>query len=272
MKSFEVLCVTMNQTDFSKINTMNIHSNVTFSNQANDVGYSEFEFEGHLARMITTNTKGVGKNRNEGLIYANADICLFADDDIIYVDDLESIILREFERFPKADIIVFNLNTDSNVREQIVCKETHRHRRFERMPWGAVRIAFRLNSVRKANLWFNTLFGGGCVFPSGEDSMWLLEAKRKGLTFYVSKETIGSVSFDTSTWFTGYDERFFFGKGAYCESAHKFLTIIWELYYVWRYRKKGELSIRNKLRWVRNGGKGYRQMCSYEKFIVKVCK
>ncbi len=34
MLSFEVLCVTMNQNDFSKIKEMNINSDVVFANQA----------------------------------------------------------------------------------------------------------------------------------------------------------------------------------------------------------------------------------------------
>ena len=144
MKKFEILCVTMGQTDFSKISEMNVHSNIVFANQAGEVSYSDFEFEGHLARMVTTNTRGVGKNRNIGLIYANADICLFADDDVTYVDNLEDIVLSEFELCPKADIIVFNLNTDSKERKQISYTKTRKHGKFERMPWGAVRIAFRL--------------------------------------------------------------------------------------------------------------------------------
>ena len=49
MKKFEILCVTMGQTDFSKISEMNVHSNIVFANQAGEVSYSDFEFEGHLA-------------------------------------------------------------------------------------------------------------------------------------------------------------------------------------------------------------------------------
>ena len=110
-----------------------------------------------------------------------------------YVDNLEEIVLREFDTHPDANVFVFNLETDGD-RKQKKYDQTRKCGKFERMPWGGCRIAVRLNSVRKANVWFTTLFGGGCIFPSGEDSMWLLDAKRKGLTFYVSKETIGTES------------------------------------------------------------------------------
>ena len=95
MSTFEILCVTMNQKDFSKIEEMNIHSNVVFANQANNVCYCEKEFNGSKAKMITTNTRGVGINRNIALMYANADICLFADDDVTYVNNVFEIYLPD---------------------------------------------------------------------------------------------------------------------------------------------------------------------------------
>lgn len=134
------------------------------------------------------------------------------------------------------------------------------------MPWGAVRVAFRLNSVRKANLWFTTLFGGGCLYPSGEDSMWLREAKRKGLTFYISKETIGKVDMSESSWFTGYDEKFFFGKGAVCAAMYDQMAGLWGLYYLLRYRNYGNLSITEKAKWMKRGRDGYVQTRCYETF------
>lgn len=135
------------------------------------------------------------------------------------------------------------------------------------MPWGAVRVAFRRSSIQKANIWFTTLFGGGCVFPSGEDSMWLREAKRKGLRFYVSKETIGEVDMTESSWFTGYNEKFFFGKGAICAAMYGRMAGLWSVYYLLRYGKKGKPSIAQKAKWMRRGREGYRNMRSFSDMI-----
>ncbi len=249
----------MHQNDFSKIRQMNIHSDVVFANQADRTSYNEFEFEGHKAKMITTATRGVGKNRNLGLIYACGDICLFADDDVTYRDDLEEIVLREFENCPKADVIIFHLDTDDENRPQRGYPKTRRHRRFEKMPWGGCRIAFRLEAVRKANLWFTTLFGGGCIFPSGEDSIWLTDAKRAGIKFYVSSKTIGKVSFLESSWFTGADEKYFCGKGAFYQAVHPRTKGIWMLYFAIR-TAKGNLSFNEKIRYMKLGAKEYREM------------
>jgi len=262
MKRFEILCVTMHQKDFSKLSEMNIHSDVIFANQSDETSYQEKEINGHLAKMITTTTRGVGKNRNIALTYADADIVLFSDDDVIYNDDAETLILDEFNAHPDADVIVFHFSSNSTERKQRTYPKTRKHRKFERMPWGVVRIAVRLNAQKKANLWFSTLFGGGCIFPSGEDSMWLTDAKRAGLTFYVSKETIGKVSFESSSWYTGVDEKYYYGKGAFYQAVHPRAKYLWMLYFALR-TKSPTLSFKNKIKWMKAGARGYRKMQPY---------
>lgn len=267
MSRFQILCVTMNQHDFGKVKTMNIHSDVIFANQSDCVKYSEECADGHIARMITTNTKGVGINRNICLMYADADFCLFADDDVTYYDDVESVIVSEFEANPKADIMVFHLESDDPVRKQIKYSRTRRVSYFERMPWGGVRIAFRLSSIKRANIWFTTLFGGGCLFPSGEDSMWLKDAKHKGLCIYVSDKTVGKVSFDSSTWFTGRNEKYYYGQGAFCKATHRYLWRLWIMYYALRTMNNSKLSFGNRIKWLNNGVYGYNHNISYDSYV-----
>ena len=113
----------MHQKDFSKIQKMNIRSDVVFANQADTTAFAECEFEGHRARMITTQTRGVGVNRNLGLMYAEGDICLFADDDVTYHDDMKERVLAEFAAHPDADIMVFHLDTASE-RKQVKYSRT----------------------------------------------------------------------------------------------------------------------------------------------------
>lgn len=257
MNNFEVLCVTMNQKNFSNLKKMNIHSNVVFANQCDRTSYEECEFSGNKAKMISTQTRGVGINRNISLMYATADICLLSDDDVVYNNDYKDIVLKEFEAHPDADIFIFHFDTDSE-RKQIKYKKTKKYRKYNRMPWGAIRIAFRLMSIKKANINFTTLFGGGCIFPSGEDSMWLLEAKRKGLRIYVSKETIGKVYFEKSTWFTGINESFFQGKGAFYAAVHPYTKYIWMAYFA--LRTKGELSIIEKFNFMLLGNKKFKEL------------
>ena len=258
MQRFQILCTTMGQSDFSKIEKMNIHSDVIFTNQADETSSKEIEFEGHRARMITTDTRGVGINRNLGLMYADAEICLFADDDVTYDSEMEKRVLKEFDDHPDADLIIFNLDSGDGPRKQTVNTETRKCGPMSRMPYGACRIAFRLASVRKANVWFTTLFGGGCKYPSGEDSMWLENARKKHLKVYVSKEYLGRVSFEDSTWFTGRDEKYFFGRGAYYQAVHPKMLYLWMLYFALRVRTNCKLTFSQKIKWMNRGSQGYK--------------
>ena len=267
MSKFEILCVTMNQKDFSKIKEMNIHSDVVFANQCDHTSFEEITFEGHKAKMLSTETRGVGINRNIALMYATADICLFADDDVVYRDNVEELVESEFDAYPDAYVFIFHLDTMDSVRKQKKYKKTRKCGFLERMPWGGVRIAFRLDSVRKANLWFTTLFGGGCIFPSGEDSMWLTDAKKKGLRFYVSKETIGTVSFEQSSWFSGANDAYYYGKGAFYAAVHDRFFWLWAVYFVIRTKKGTKLSPKQAIRMMMLGRNGYHQMKGYKEFV-----
>lgn len=264
----------MHQKDFSKIDEMNIHADIVFANQCDRTAYEELKFDGYNAKMISTATRGVGVNRNIALTYASADICLMADDDVKYYDDAKEKVLAEFERHPDADVIVFDFKSTDPTRESVSYTKTHRYSKLNpRTPWGAIRIAFRLNSVRKANVWFTTLFGGGCIFPSGEDSMWIKGLRKAGLTFYVSKETIGTVSYETSTWFTGYDEKYYYGVGAYYQAYNKRFIHLKYLYTIYRTRFHTEVSRLDKIRWMSHGKKGYKLLLSYDEYKSKLsCK
>ena len=267
MSSFQILCVTMFQTDFSKIKEMNIHSDIIYSNQCEINDDETIVFNNHKARMISTNTRGVGINRNFTLQYADADICLLADDDIVYLDDVEQKVVKEFELHPDADVMFFHLNSSDPSRSVKKPERTVRLNKWSRLPWGGAHIAFRLKSVRKANVWFTTLFGGGCVFPSGEDSIWLLEARKKGLVFYSSKETIGYVDMSNSSWYSGADERYYYGKGAMYECIKKHPMFLWELYFALRTRNKTALSVREQITWMEKGREGFRKLLSYKDYI-----
>lgn len=269
MAKLEILCVTMHQTDFSKVSEMNIRSSVVFANQCDRTAYEEKQFDGFTAKMISTETRGVGINRNLALAYASGDICLLADDDVVYEDDMERRVCAEFDAHPDADVMIFHLSSTDPKRKQISYPKTKKCGRFARMPWGGVRTAFRLSALRRANVHFTTLFGGGCLFPSGEDSMFLSDMKRAGLRFYVSCETIGTVKMDESTWFTGYDEKFYFAKGAFYAATKARRFGLWMQYFALRTRHFGKLSSREKKKWMRHGRRAYREMLSFADYKEK---
>ena len=86
----QVLVAAMNQKmqDYSLLDKMNIHSDVIVGNQCNYNSIEAFEYNGYRAIYLNFKERGVGLNRNNALMRATGDICLFADDDIsIYPKD-----------------------------------------------------------------------------------------------------------------------------------------------------------------------------------------
>lgn len=262
MSKLEILCTTMNQRDFSLIDKMNIQCDVVFSNQANHVGYDELESENFRAKMISTHTRGVGKNRNISLTYAEGDILLFADDDMKYVNGYTKLIEDEFERFSDADVIIFNITSNDAKRPQLQNRISKRLHILSKMPYGAPRIAIRRSSWEKSNVWFTPLFGGGAKYTSGEDSLFLQGVKNKGLHIYVSNKTIGEVDMSTSSWFSGRNEEYFFNKGAYCKAVHPYLFWVWKFYYC--ICIKTYMSILNRMKCFDRGIHAYMSGTSFE--------
>jgi hypothetical protein len=119
----------------------------------------------------------------------------------------------------------------------------------------------------KTNTWFTPLLGGGCIFPCGEDSLWVLDMKRKGMTIYVSEHTIGKVSFETSTWFNPeWKEDYYYGQGAGIQASYPKTAGLWMLYTVWRTRNNKLITNSEKFRWMKNGRDGYNRVLSFEDY------
>lgn len=97
------------------------------------------------------------------------------------------------------------------------------------MKYGAVRIAVRTQKLRQANIYYSLLFGGGAMYSSGEDSLFIAECIRKGLRVYTNPTLIGHVSQEKSTWFKGYTNKYFIDKGVLFASLSK----RWENSYVY---------------------------------------
>lgn len=269
MSKFEVLCVTMKQEDFSLCEKMNIESDIVFANQTNEFRVEESEFNGFRARMISTRTKGVGINRNISLLSAEADFCLFADDDIVFRKDYALKIIKEFEKNPKADVIIFNIgcSTPDFGRMPTVTKKTKRLHKLSKNPYGAPRIAFRLSSIRKSGIVFSHFFGGGSIYPSGEDTIWIRAILNSGLRIYLSPIFIGDISYEQSSWYNADIEKKLYGYGAML-CAQK--ISLWPLY---MFRKIIQSSKQIKLiaayRFITSGYNGYKTLMSYDDYIKK---
>lgn len=211
----QVLAVTMHQNDHSLLNKMRISSDALIGNQADRFEKESFQYEGKKITWYTWDERGVGLNRNNLLMRADADIVLFADDDVVYEEGYQETVLRAFEQHPEADVILFNVVPLPESINPCLITKWHRVRWYNCLKYGAVRVAARLNKLRQSNINFTLLFGGGAKYSSGEDSIFMMDCLRSGLKVYGYPAKIGCVYFNTSSWFQGFTEKYFMDKGVF---------------------------------------------------------
>lgn len=209
----QVLISTMHQTDHSLLDKMNIQSDAIVINQCDRNEIEEFEYKGHHIQWMSLKERGVGLSRNTALMRADADIVLFADDDVIYDDGYEKKVIDNFKKYEKKDLLIFRIESMNKERPTKKEKKDHNLSWFNSMRYGAVRIAIRTAAIRKANVFYSLLFGGGAKYQSGEDTLFIQQCLRKGLKAASVQEVLGVVEQQESTWFKGCNEKYFYDKG-----------------------------------------------------------
>lgn len=216
----QVLVATMNQKDYSLLDKMNIKSDVIVGNQCEKNLIEYFEYNGHSSVYLNFNERGVGLNRNNALMRATGDICLFADDDMIYTDDYVEKVVAAFEKYSDADVIIFNL-IEQNPKRYIINK-TEKVGFLNYLRYGTARVAVRLKSIKENAIYFNQCFGGGTEHCHGEDSLFLTECLKKGLKIYAVPQYIAELTEErASTWDKGYDEKYLKDQGALYNAISK---------------------------------------------------
>ena len=259
----EVLLATMDQMDDSVLDTTGICSDVIVCNQnVAKTDYRKYIKNGHNVRWYDFQERGVGLNRNNALLRATADICLLADDDVVYEEGYEKIVLDAFENHPEADMILFNIySADGKKRSN--AQKSMRVRLNNCGRYGAVRLAFRRLSVIKNAISFNQLFGGGCMFTAGEDIIFLRTCIKKGLHVIAVPDCILRLTDQRpSTWFSGHNQKFYedFGSGYYCHFGN--LAAVATFVQLIRRRKKllGDYSFWEAWKHARTGIRKYKNL------------
>lgn len=214
---------------------MNISSDAIIINQGEAFSYEEFERKGHTVRAYSFRERGVGLSRNNALLRADKTICLFSDEDIVYVNDYERLVLEEFRKNPKADMIVFNIDVAPSRRTYHI-DSYGRVRIYNSGRYPTYSFAARVDKLHRHNLTFSLLFGGGAKYSNGEDSLFIREALRKGLKIYKAPVTLGRETERESTWFHGYHEKFFFDRGVLYYHLYGRLAALIALRFLWKHK------------------------------------
>lgn len=257
----------MNEKDLSIVEKANIHSDVLIVNQTNHNNYEEHEREFGTVRCLSVKDKGLSKSRNLALYLAKGDICLLCDDDVRYVDNYVEIVQTAFKQINKADVIVF----DKVGSRQSADERSNYASRVKKAPWyknyPSVVIAFKRKSILQNHICFHSLFGAGAVYEHGEDSLFCRQCNQRKMKIYIYPQIILKLGgLQESTWFRGYDEKFFFDTGALCVALYPGMQHLFKWYYVWRLRKLSKIGAGEKLRKLNDGIKAFHKKLNYNDF------
>ena len=259
----EVLLAAVNQ-DISLLDKINLETDIIVCNQCDGtlVGVEKFQYNSHNVEWFNFNEKGVGLNRNNALMRSSADICLIGDDDVTYKSGYAGAIVEAFKKNPKADVILFNVQPNDNYKP-FVCRRKMKINYLNCGRFGGVRIAFRRMKVVKNAITFNLLFGGGAPYGAGEDVMFIEDCLRSGLKVIALPVEILSLRQEReSTWFKGFDEKFFHDMGVSYVYHYGRLALPIAYVQLLRHRKEylKNISLKKALGFIKKGIRTYRNL------------
>lgn len=252
----QVLASVMNQNPETIAEKMNLDSDAVIINQCDRFEKREMEYRGHKVQFFSFPDRGVGRSRNEAIMRADGDICLFSDEDIVYESGYAGAIAEEFAKNQDADMILFNV-TISKERQTYLIGSRKRVHWYNCGRYGAVSFAVKRESLLSSGVTFSLLFGGGARYSNGEDSLFLKEFMGKGYKVYTAPVTIGREEAGESTWFSGHNKKFFFDRGVLYRYLYGRLDKVMALRYLLVHRAKlcGENGMGTVYGWMREGMK-----------------
>lgn len=264
----EILLSAMNQSDLSLFEKSKCCTDLLIINQTDHEGYEESERNGCKIRMYSTTQRGLSRSRNMALVHALGDICLFADDDCVMAEGYEKLIEGAFKRHPDAAAIAFNYNDPNRRSKKAKIIETEciapKNKSF-----SSVSLAFRRSEIQRKGIWFNVNLGAGSGFISaGEETVWEDDLRRSGLNLYQCPDYITEVQQQNSTWFTGYNEKYFYDLGAVLSLRYNsFVKYLYQFYYPIRLKGDAEMSIVKQIKYMIAGMQGVKKGLNYEQYF-----
>lgn len=210
--NIELLISTMNANK-SLLDKINIHSNVVVVNQCGYDSIEEITYNGYSVKWLNSSTKGLSRSRNIALENATADIIVLTDDDVEYVENYTEIIENAFLSHPEMDIISFQVEGKNSKFKDYSAEEAALSY-FSSMRVSSVEIAIRREKIAKKRIQFNENFGSGSKYRMGEENIFLFNCLKKKLKLYYIPQVIAKLWVGESTWFKGFNEKYFIDRGA----------------------------------------------------------
>ncbi len=248
----EVLISCMHKEDMDIINDSKITGHALVINQCDKEDYDEQKTKNGLARMYSVKDRGLTKSRNSAIEKSQGDICLICDDDEVFEKDYQQKILSAYEQLPDADIIIFKMtNRPPSFPDKVI------RLKFPKiMKVSSWQISFKKQSLIDSGVRFDELLGAGTGNGAEEELKFLKDSLKAKLKIYYVPSEIASVGQESSTWFKGFNEKFFKDRGNTTRYILGLpLSVLYGFYYVIRKKKmySADITPMNALKAIMSG-------------------
>ena len=208
--NFDILVTTINKKPNELIelaNEMNIKTScyIRTQNQKGD----EFDpIKNKNINLLCGIDKGTSVNRNRLFNCSSSDYVLFADDDIVFVDDYQNQVSNTIRNNGFPDAIEFSFYGEDKKLVKRTNKTSNYYANSKYGVWFMVlsRQAI-LNVFGKKP--FNEKFGPGAKYKCGEDSIFRFKSYIKFKNIVDSRYVLGYIKDKPSTWFDGKNVKYF---------------------------------------------------------------
>ncbi|MGH2105108.1 glycosyltransferase family A protein [Aerococcus urinaeequi] len=162
---------------------------------------------------IDIDQKGLSKSRNLGIKKSYMELLYLSDDDIVLNSNFDEIVLEAFKNRPDADIIAFQVSGIERKFKEYSDKP-FKSSYLSSLKFSSVQLVYKKSFLIENNLLFDVNFGAGAVFKMGEENIFLFDCLKKNANIYYEPKEIAKVHMDDSSWFEGFNYKYFFDRGA----------------------------------------------------------
>ncbi|SIS93010.1 MAG: glycosyltransferase [Thalassolituus maritimus] len=128
-------------------------------------------------QYIQQNEYGVTKSRNLAIKYSSSDYVLFCDDDVVYEDNVTSILLRSMVG---CDACTFRISSTAEGYTKDFKNYEFTHSRFSILSVGTIEIACDRAFLIKYEILFPEELGAGAKYPSCDEPVFLSKILANG--------------------------------------------------------------------------------------------
>ena len=109
---------------------------------------------------------------------------------------------------------------------------------------GVCGLVIKRNVIVEKNLKFNENFGTGTINFCGEDTIFLMDMLNKRISFFRSPVDIAGIDQTESSWFEGYNEKYFITNGRMLKTVFPYLSCLIAIRSAYKFSRRKKCNMK----------------------------